>query len=59
MLILYHRNKLRTIFPKTSFSGELPLSDIGIDLLSKLLEMNPSQVLSNLIPFYLIRLTVN
>lgn len=35
-------NKLREIFPKVSFIGAATLSDSGLDLISKLLDFNPS-----------------
>lgn len=39
-----YRGKLRDMFPITSFAGGLVLSDSGVDLLSKLLEMDPAKV---------------
>lgn len=39
-----YRNLLRERFPKISFSSGIPLSDSGLDLLSKLLDMNPATV---------------
>jgi cell division cycle 2-like protein len=46
--ISWHRfpskNLLRERFPKVSFSSGIPLSDSGLDLLSKLLDMNPATV---------------
>ncbi len=39
-----HRGRLRELFPITSFAGGLALSDSGVDLLSKFLEMDPLKV---------------
>lgn len=36
------KNKLRELFPQISFSGVLPLSDLGLDLMKRLLDMNPA-----------------
>jgi cell division cycle 2-like len=40
------RSKLRELFPVTSFSGGIGLSDQGLDLLGKLLHMDPKQRIS-------------
>lgn len=38
------RSKLRELFPVASFSGGISLSDQGLDLLNKLLNIDPKQV---------------
>ncbi len=38
------RSKLRELFPKTAFAGGIALSDLGVDLLEKMLDMNPNTV---------------
>lgn len=40
------RGKLRELFPSTSFSGGIFLGDQGFDLLSQLLELDPSRRIS-------------
>jgi hypothetical protein len=40
----HYRGRLREMFPMTSFAGGLVLSDSGVDLLSKLLEVDPAKV---------------
>lgn len=42
---LFPRNKLRETFPGTAFGGGVQLSDKGFDLLSRLLCLNPEQVI--------------
>jgi cell division cycle 2-like protein len=50
LLIDYHfssyffRNRLRELFPVTGFSGSLPLTDCGLQLMNELLNMDPSKV---------------
>ncbi len=42
-----YRSKLRELFPVASFSGGISLSDQGLDLLNKLLNIDPKQVRRN------------
>mmetsp|Transcript_32336 Transcript_32336/g.54511 ORF Transcript_32336/g.54511 Transcript_32336/m.54511 type:complete len:134 (-) Transcript_32336:265-666(-) len=37
------KSKLRELLPRASFSGGMSLSDMGLDLLSQLLHMDPAQ----------------
>eukprot|EP01041_Mallomonas_annulata_P007528 gene7528-15414_t len=43
---MVHKNKLRELFPKTAFTGGIPLSDNGFDLLTRLLAMDPKHRIS-------------
>ena len=38
------RSKLRELFPVTAFAGGVALNDNGMDLLSRMLNMDPAQV---------------
>jgi hypothetical protein len=42
--VMLLRSKLRELFPVASFSGGISLSDQGLDLLNKLLNIDPKQV---------------
>ena len=41
-----NRNRLKDLFPSTSFSGGFGLSELGFDLLCSLLTFDPSQRIS-------------
>jgi hypothetical protein len=43
-LPIFVRNRLRELFPMTGFSGNLPLTDCGLQLMNEFLNMDPTCV---------------